>query len=379
MGFKIRLLSTFSLVLLAVFITPTEALAQAILPVSRGGTGASSFTAGSLLFSDGSVITQDNLNLFWDNTNNRLGIGTNSPTNTLSVNGNANISGDLTVSGNINANVNATNLVPYTGATQNVNLGAHNLTTSSLISSGDSIINGLTVGLGSGQMHGNTVLGENAFTNNINGDRNVAIGPAALFASTTSDNVAVGSGTLGSGSNPSDSPYTGDRSTAIGSRALQAATTGSLNTGVGHKALEFDTTGDTNTAMGMTALQFDTTGSRNVGIGVAALSNVITGGSNIGIGVITATNGASDNNSIVIGDSVIGAGSNTTVIGNSSIVDTYFGSSTANSNIHAKKLYLGSSSIPGCIIMGDTAGGISYITLGSGSLTVSSSPPSACQ
>jgi hypothetical protein len=49
------------------------------MPVSKGGTGNSSFTAGSIMFSDGSNITQDNANLFWDDTNNRLGIGANSP------------------------------------------------------------------------------------------------------------------------------------------------------------------------------------------------------------------------------------------------------------------------------------------------------------
>jgi hypothetical protein len=49
------------------------------MPVSKGGTGNSSFSAGSVMFSDGTNITQDNASLYWDDTNNRLGIGTNSP------------------------------------------------------------------------------------------------------------------------------------------------------------------------------------------------------------------------------------------------------------------------------------------------------------
>ncbi len=49
------------------------------MPVSKGGTGNTSFTAGSVMFSDGTNITQDNANLFWDDTNNKLGIGTSSP------------------------------------------------------------------------------------------------------------------------------------------------------------------------------------------------------------------------------------------------------------------------------------------------------------
>lgn len=39
-----------------------------------------SLTSGSVLFSNGTTIAQKNANLYWDNTNNRLGIGTNSPT-----------------------------------------------------------------------------------------------------------------------------------------------------------------------------------------------------------------------------------------------------------------------------------------------------------
>lgn len=49
------------------------------LAVADGGTGSSSFTAGSVVFSNGTILTQDNSNLFWDNTNKRLGIGATSP------------------------------------------------------------------------------------------------------------------------------------------------------------------------------------------------------------------------------------------------------------------------------------------------------------
>jgi hypothetical protein len=36
-------------------------------------------TSGSVLFSDGTTIAQNNTNFFWNDTNNRLGIGTNTP------------------------------------------------------------------------------------------------------------------------------------------------------------------------------------------------------------------------------------------------------------------------------------------------------------
>lgn len=44
-----------------------------------------SLTSGSILFSNGSTIAQDNANFFWDNTSKELGIGTNTPAAALSV------------------------------------------------------------------------------------------------------------------------------------------------------------------------------------------------------------------------------------------------------------------------------------------------------
>ena len=41
--------------------------------------------AGAIQFSNGSAFASDAANLFWDDTNNRLGIGTNTPTQTLDV------------------------------------------------------------------------------------------------------------------------------------------------------------------------------------------------------------------------------------------------------------------------------------------------------
>jgi hypothetical protein len=50
-------------------------------------TANPSGVAGAIQFSNGSAFASDAANLFWDDTNNRLGIGTNTPLHTLSVQG----------------------------------------------------------------------------------------------------------------------------------------------------------------------------------------------------------------------------------------------------------------------------------------------------
>lgn len=47
------------------------------VPVNKGGTNTTSFTAGSIVFAgaSGTSLTQDNSNLFWDDTTNNMAIG----------------------------------------------------------------------------------------------------------------------------------------------------------------------------------------------------------------------------------------------------------------------------------------------------------------
>jgi hypothetical protein len=55
------------------------ALSSADWSAFNGKFTLPALTSGSVLFSNGTTIAQDNANLFWDDTNNRLGIGTNAP------------------------------------------------------------------------------------------------------------------------------------------------------------------------------------------------------------------------------------------------------------------------------------------------------------
>lgn len=366
------------LAVLTLFITPTEALAVPIqslnnqtgqtqtfqndtnvtisssnnihslgwlglLPLSRGGTGASSFTLGSLMFSNGTSISQDNSNLFWDNTNKRLGIGTSSPTSALDV------------SGNIN--------------------------TTSLISTGDLTVNSMNIGRGGGNVSTNTSVGITALLNtNSSSYYNTAIGFETLNSQVTGhSNTAVGAYAMtGNGSNAGN--------TAIGANSLEQNLSGNGNVGVGTGSLQFNNSGSTNVALGAAALYKNDSGSNNIAIGLysgtyqANGSTTLTSPENsIYIGSNVKGYDNNDSNSIVIGDSAISAGANKAVIGNSGMTDIYFGSSAGLANTHATTVYSGSSSVPGCIVMGDTSGGVGYVTLNSGVLTVSSTKPSACQ
>lgn len=67
--------------------------------VSTDGTlTLTSMTPGSVLFAGtGGVVSQDNTNLFWDDTNNRLGVKTNAPVKPLHVVGDACVTGSSSV------------------------------------------------------------------------------------------------------------------------------------------------------------------------------------------------------------------------------------------------------------------------------------------
>lgn len=94
-------------------------LTGSALSVGNGGTGATSFTSGRILFGNAASAVATSTNLFWDNANNRLGLGTSSPA----------VKGDFQFGGGANtANwlwVGANSLAPTSAATYGVLIGGN--------------------------------------------------------------------------------------------------------------------------------------------------------------------------------------------------------------------------------------------------------------
>ena len=185
----------------------------------------------------------------------------------------------------------------------------------------DIVVNGVTVGRGANGIETNTSVGLAALATTTTGTRNVAIGDSALVTNTTfTHNTMVGSKaglSLGNGGS----------NTAIGASAMMEAGSNlvSSNIAMGVSALRkagiTGTTGE-NVAIGWAALLEVTAGSNNIALGrgtggtIAAMDQTILIGSN------TQPAATGQSNQIVIGHGATGLGSNTALLGNSSITAT---------------------------------------------------------
>jgi hypothetical protein len=162
--------------------------------------------------------------------------------------------------------------VPYTGATGAVNLGNYDLT-----------VNGITAGMGSGNLGFNTVFGRGALSSTAltnGGNYNLATGYVALQSNTT-----------------------GSFNTATGTYSLLKNTTGNNNTGYGVSSLFNNTSGNNNTAIGYgadvvsnnlsnaTAIGYDAkvAADNTIQLGNTAVANVKTSGT-LTAGTVTYPN-----------------------------------------------------------------------------------------
>lgn len=132
----------------------------------------------------------------------------------------------------------------------------------------------------------NTIIGENAGTNNVTGTYNTALGYAALSNAeitipiSGADNVAIGDQALGS-------ITSGNNNTAIGGLSLSWLEDGSNNVALGYKSMEANPNSGC-IAIGIRALGSNGYGGNNIGIGASACGEAF-GSENICIGNLSGT------------------------------------------------------------------------------------------
>jgi len=275
---------------------------------SSGGGISGSGAAGEVAFFTAATVLDSGSNLAWDDTNRRLSLnGPNTVGSTLVIAGDGNTDGtsaidvrtsltygDITVfkvydNGRIDSQVLSGT---GTGARRNVAIG---------VDAGSSITTG----------EDNTLFGHSAGSSMANGSYNTFVGRGAGRSVTTAS-----------------------RNTIIGNDAGAAiVTSASGNVLVGDQAGIAITSGPSNNCFGRESLRSLTTGEGSIGIGY--LSGAYRGASpstdavnptaSIYIGGGTRSGSSSTNvsNEIVIGQGAVGAGNNTTTIGNSSCVSCF--------------------------------------------------------
>ena len=231
------------------------------------------------------------------------------------------------LSGTNTGDQNLSGLVPYTGATGNVDLGA----------------NSLNVGAGMAyQYNGANVITASTTLNNyffggagnltITGADNVAGGYKALQSNTT------GYANIANGSRALQSNTTGYANVANGNAALQANTTGYQNIANGMYALNDNTTGFGNVANGYQALRVNTTGYNNIANGANSLRHNISGVYNIANGTYSLYNNTTGNANIANGNSALfynTTGGNNIANGSSALLHITTGSNNVAEGISA--------------------------------------------
>ena len=160
-------------------------------------------------------------------------------------------------------------------------------------SNATSIIDGLSIGRGSGNIVSNTVVGNGALLSNTAGTNNTAVGRNSLNVNTTGvGNTAVGVNTLLSNTTGAKNcafgagalvNNTSSKNNAFGYQALYSNFNGARNCAFGYKALYFNTTNN-NSAFGYQALFTNTTGLNNSAFGYYSLKANITGNRNCAFG-----------------------------------------------------------------------------------------------
>ncbi len=206
------------------------------LPVSNGGTGANTFSAGALLKGAGtSAITTATAGTDYAPPT------TGTSAQLLANNGSGGFS-NVTVGSGLSLSAGTLSNTASVSAATPTTLGT--------------VYGSMTTGGASPYL---TALGYNAAPS-ASGAHNTAVGWSSAYSITS-----------------------GDRNVAVGNYSLNALQTGVYNTAIGFAAL-YTNTGSSNTAIGKDALYLNSSGVANVGIGVSALYSNTTASNSTAVG-----------------------------------------------------------------------------------------------
>ena len=304
-------------------------------------------------------VAVDSSVLYVDTVNDRVGIGTASPSQKLDVNGNielaqygyiyfgSNTSDQLTINNSLSGSQiiqrgsSYLELQSFNGSGIKFNVGGFLGTDVMVVTSSANVGIGTTSPSQKLHVVGNTKIEGVVIVNSSNdslyigssntgqsststGDRNVVIGPSAFRSNTSAKyNTAVGHAAM-------QDTTTGNYNSVLGNQALRDNIDGDFNVAVGNQTMAFTTNSSNNTAVGYRALyqaqsgsntaigqgafnslQSSTSSGGNTGIGQEVLNKITSGRRNVGVGHAAGQKyGGGNNNVVTANDSVfIGADS----------------------------------------------------------------------
>ena len=296
------------------------------------GDTLTSATQGSVLFAGASgVLAQDNTNLFWDDSNNRLGIGTNSPSFDLHVLNSGDLDTKVESNGGhsrfiidsqdtddsilqFNENNNRRWSIYTDGSDDKLKITRSDVPTASPTSDAISIDTSDNVSIPNGTLTINDYTfpsADGSASQVLQTDGNGALTFATVSGGGATDLDGLSDAqstandlTLGTGAGNDMSTGTATYNTYLGVNAgYDSDTDTTQNVAVGYSALENNESGDYQVAVGFQALHQGTTGtSANTAVGWRALKGSTGGFGNVAIGYDTmSTAGALGDYNVAVG------------------------------------------------------------------------------
>jgi len=211
---------------------------------------------------------------------------------------------------------------------------------------------------GAGSSDDNVVIGADAVSSDITPDHVVAIGRnAGKHVDQMRHSIAIGHHAM-IGTNSSDAsvnPTMSQYNIAIGAGAMEdchaTVDAGGAdprgNIAIGQEALKV-ISGDNNINIGVQSGKVITTGSKNTCVGWTAGLAIVTGSDSVYLGANADASDTGIDNEIAIGKDVTGKGTNTAVIGNSSVTDIY-ASEDSGATVHCTSVTVKETTTPSAL------------------------------